>query len=316
MNQTTGIIAALITLGCWTIGTFSFTKAAKLYAPVSVNRVRLLYALILLSFITCIGFQFNPFALFSKPVALQWIWLGISGIIGLSIGDHFAFTAFKIIGSSRTSLFNTFAPAAALVGGIFMLNENINIIGVIGMLISIIGIAWFIKSNAHNHEELDRKYLLKGIIYAVLGAVCQGVGLVFAKKGLVLLDSNGQLLSPVHATWIRMFVGVVFIYVTGIFKINVWKELKEITTNKVFFKPIITGTVFGPVTGVSMSMLAASMMNVSIAQTIFSFLPISVILTAFFLGKETIKLQSIFAALLSICGVFVLMWRVEILGWM
>jgi len=65
-----------------------------------------------------------------------------------------------------------------------------------------------------------------------------------------------------------------------------------------------------------MSMLAASMMNVSIAQTIFSFLPISVILTAFFLGKETIKLPSIFAALLSIFGVFVIMWRVEILGLM
>jgi drug/metabolite transporter (DMT)-like permease len=150
MNQTTGIIAAIITLVCWTIGTFSFTKAAKLYAPVSVNRVRLLYALILLSFITCIGFQINPFVLFSKPVAMQWVWLGISGIIGLSIGDHFAFTAFKILGSSRTSLFNTFAPAAALVGGIFMLNENINFIGVIGMFISIIGIAWFIKSNGSN----------------------------------------------------------------------------------------------------------------------------------------------------------------------
>ena len=87
MNQTTGIIAALITLGCWTIGTFSFTKASKLYAPVSVNRVRLLYALILLSFITCIAFQINPIVLFSKPVAMQWVWLGISGIIGLSIGS-------------------------------------------------------------------------------------------------------------------------------------------------------------------------------------------------------------------------------------
>ena len=228
MNQTTGIIAALITLGCWTIGTFSFTKAAKLYAPVSVNRVRLLYALILLSFITCIIYQINPLVLFSKPVAMQWIWLGISGIIGLSIGDHFAFTAFKILGSSRTSLFNTFAPAAALVGGIFMLNENINIIGVIGMFISIIGIAWFIKSNAHNHEELDKKHLLKGVIYAVLGAICQGIGLVFAKKGLVLFDANGQTLSPVHATWIRMFVGVVFIYAMGLFKVNVWKELKDI----------------------------------------------------------------------------------------
>jgi drug/metabolite transporter (DMT)-like permease len=315
MNQTTGIIAALITLTGWTIGTFSFTKAAKLYAPVSVNRVRLLYAFILLSFITCFTIWVNPAQLFSVPLPMHWVWLGISGIIGLSIGDHFAFTAFKILGSSRTSLFNSFAPAAALIGGVIMLGESINIIGVIGMLISIIGIAWFIKSNAHNNEFLDKKNLNKGIVYAILGAVCQGIGLVFAKKGLVLFDTNGQSLSPVHATWIRMFVGVVFIYAMGIFKVNVWKELKDITTNKVFFKPIIIGTVFGPVMGVSMSLFAASLMEVSLAQTIFSFLPITVILSAHFMGKEKIKIESIFAALLSLIGVFVLMWRVEILGW-
>jgi drug/metabolite transporter (DMT)-like permease len=64
--------------------------------------------------------------------------------------------------------------------------------------------------------------------------------------------------------------------------------------------------------GVSMSLFAASNMDVSLAQTIFSFLPITVIVSAHFMGKEKIKLESIFAALLSLVGVFVLMWRVEI----
>ena len=309
MNQTIGIIAALITLTGWTIGTFSFTKASKLYAPVSVNRVRLLYACVLLSFISCTVVWINPLQLFTSPLLMHWVWLGVSGIIGLSIGDHFAFTAFKILGSSRTSLFNSFAPAAALIGGVFMLGETMNLIGVLGMLISIIGIAWFIKSNAHNNEVLDKKQVNKGILFAILGAVCQGVGLVFAKKGLVLLNANGQLISPIHATWIRLFVGTVFIYAMGIFKTNVWKELKEITTTKVYFKPIIIGTIFGPVMGVSMSLIAASNMDVSLAQTIFSFLPITVILSAHFMGKEKIKLESIFAALLSLVGVFVLVNR-------
>ncbi|MBJ7427835.1 MAG: DMT family transporter [Bacteroidia bacterium] len=309
MNQTIGIIAALITLTGWTIGTFSFTKAAKLYAPVSVNRVRLLYACILLSFISCAVVWINPIQLFTSPLLMHWVWLGVSGIIGLSIGDHFAFTAFKILGSSRTSLFNSFAPAAALIGGVLMLGETMNLIGVLGMLISIIGIAWFIKSNAHNNEVLDKKQVTKGILFAILGAVCQGVGLVFAKKGLVLLNANDQLISPIHATWIRLFVGTVFIYAMGIFKTNVWKELKEISITKVYFKPIIIGTVFGPVMGVSMSLIAASNMDVSLAQTIFSFLPITVILSAHFMGKEKIKLESIFAALLSLVGVFVLVNR-------
>jgi drug/metabolite transporter (DMT)-like permease len=315
MNETTGIIAALITLAGWTIGTFSFTKASKLYAPVSVNRVRLLYACILLSFITCLVVWVNPVQLFTAPLSMHWVWLGVSGIIGLSIGDHFAFTAFKILGSSRTSLFNSFAPAAALIGGVFMLGETINLIGVLGMFISIIGIAWFIKSNAHNNEVLDKKLVAKGIIFAILGAICQGIGLVFAKKGLVLTNDTGQVISPIHATWIRLFVGTVFIYSLGVFKVNVLKELKDITNNKIYFEPIIIGTVFGPVMGVSMSLFAASIMEVSLAQTIFSFLPITVILSAHFMGKEKIKLQSIFAALFSLCGVFVLMFRSKIMAW-
>ena len=70
--------------------------------------------------------------LFTLPSMEQWVWLGISGIIGLSIGDYFAFSAFKILGSSRTSLFSIFAPGAALIFGYFMLDENINAIGLTG----------------------------------------------------------------------------------------------------------------------------------------------------------------------------------------
>lgn len=313
-NSTIGIIAALITLIGWTIGTFSFTKASKLYAPISVNRVRLLYACILLSIITCFVIQASPINLFTLPLTMHWIWLGISGIIGLSIGDHFAFTAFKLLGSSRTSLFSSFAPAAALIGGILMLGESINSVGIGGMLISIMGIAWFIKSNAHNNELLNKQHILKGIFYAILGAVCQGIGLVFAKKGLILNTESGQFISPIHATWIRLFIGTVFIYILGIFKVNLWQEFKIITTTKTYFKPIIIGTIFGPVIGVSMSLFAAANMEVSLAQTIFSFLPITVILSAFIMGKEKIKLQSLLAALLSIVGVFILMWRVHILA--
>jgi drug/metabolite transporter (DMT)-like permease len=311
MSQLTGFLAAFLTLFCWTIGTFSFTKASKLYSPNSVNRVRLLYACILLSIITCFFVKINPIQLFTKPALMQWVWLGISGIVGLSIGDFFAFTAFKLIGSSKTSLFNSFAPAAALVGGYFLLNEQINVIGMIGMIVSVLGVFLFIKINSDSgNQKLDSP--AKGLLFAFLGAVCQGIGLVFAKMGLSFNDFNQELISPIHATWIRLFVATVFIYFTGFYKRGLWQELKDISTQKTLLKPIVIGTFFGPVLGVTMSLFAASILEVSLAQTIFSFLPISVIAFSFFLNSESIKLKSIFVALLSICGVFILMWRAEL----
>jgi drug/metabolite transporter (DMT)-like permease len=313
MNYSTGIIAAFITLACWTIGTFSFTKAAKLISPVSLNRVRLLYACVLLTFLTCITAQISPLQLFLIPTIEQWFWLGISGIIGLSIGDFFAFSAYKILGSSRTSLFSIFAPGAALILGFFMLGEQMNIVGMMGMLISVSGLIWFIKSNAKKKDEavVDTKHIAQGILFAALGAITQGMGLVLSKKGL-FVDTN-SILSPLHATWIRLFVATVTIYIFGFIKTNLWTEWKYISSSKQVMKPLLIGTLFGPVLGVSMSLYAATHIEVSIAQTIFSLLPISVITAAFLLGKEKLEASSIIAAAIGVAGVFVLVWRNDLL---
>lgn len=314
MNYTTGILAAFTTLCCWTIGTFAFTHASKLAAPKSVNRVRLLFATILLSVITLFTASLNPAELFRLPHPEEWLWLGLSGVVGLSIGDHFAFTAYRMLGSSKASLFNTFAPFAALLLGMVLLAENISITGIIGMCISIGGLLWFIHVNNknNNQNQVDKAHLTKGILYAVLGAVCQGLGIVLAKKGL-LISHTGQDLSAVHATWIRMFTGTVVIYAAGLFKTDLIAEFKEITFKPQHIKPVLLGTVFGPVIGVSMSLLAASLIEVSLAQTIFSLLPITVMVAATVTGKEKIEPASFIAALISVAGVFVLVWREELL---
>jgi drug/metabolite transporter (DMT)-like permease len=314
MSSSFGYIAAFITLCCWTIGTFSFTNAATLYAPKSINRVRLLYAAILLSFLTCFIGDISLATLFSKPLAEHWLWLGISGVVGLSIGDYFAFTAFKMMGSSRTSMFSTFAPGAALAGGYILLGETINTVGLLGVMISVSGIIWFIQANRKKQEGvIDQQQLTKGLVYAMLGALTQGLGLVFAKKGLMIDAEYGKLM-PLHATWMRMFSATVVIYIAGVFKTNLVAEFKAITFSKQIVKPVLTGTLFGPVIGVSMSLYAASLIEVSLAQTIFSLLPISVILTAFILGKEKIEARSLIAALISVAGVFVLVWRDDVIA--
>jgi drug/metabolite transporter (DMT)-like permease len=314
MSSTFGYAAAFITLICWTVGTFSFAKASQLYPPKSINRIRLLYAAVLLSVITFFAGDVSVATLFSKPLPEHWLWLGVSGVLGLSIGDHFAFTAYKLMGSSRTSLFNTFAPGAALFGGYFLLGEAVNMIGIFGIVVSVSGIVWFLQSNRKQTETtVKNEQLTKGIIYATLGALCQGLGLVFAKKGLMLDAEYGKLM-PLHATWIRMVSATVVIYVVGVFKTNLLTEFKAITFSKTILKPVFIGTLFGPVIGVSMSLYAASYIEVSLAQTIFSLLPISVIITAVVLGKERIEPKSLVAALISVVGVFVLVWRDELLN--
>lgn len=307
------MLAALGTLLSWTAGTFAFTIASRRSEPAAVNRVRLFFATILLSIIVILVFGLPATELFTLPTAREWFWLGLSGIIGLTLGDYFSFTAYRILGSSRTSLFSTFAPVAALLLGIVMLGETINITGFTGMLISIGGIIWFIRSTRQSRDEsIDRTHLTQGISFAILGAIGQGLGLVCAKKGLNVVHVNGNDLSAVHATWIRMGVATIAAYSIAVFKRNIFAEFITLTSEKKRFIPLITGTVFGPVTGVSLSLLAAMYLQVGIAQTIFSMLPLTVMFTATVAGKEKLNASSVIAALISMAGVFVLVWRNEI----
>lgn len=311
-----GLTAAFGTLLCWTAGTFAFTLASKRADPAAVNRIRLFFAALLLSMVVMLFFDISPLKLFTYPTWEEWGWLGLSGIIGLTLGDFFAFTAYRILGSSRTSLFSTFAPVAALLLGMLMLGETINAAGITGMLISSAGILWFIRSTAKsNDQQLDKSHLTKGIAFAILGAVGQGLGLVCAKKGLNMVHADGSDLSAVHATWIRMVIATVAAYSLAVFKRNIFKEFAGLVKNRAQFTPLIVGTLFGPVTGVSLSLYAAALIPVGMAQTIFSMLPITVMLAATISGREKLNFPSIIAAVISMVGVMVLVWRNEIIEW-
>lgn len=301
---------------CWTAGTFAFTMASKRADPAAVNRIRLFFAALLLGIVVVALFGISPIQLFTYPLWQEWFWLGLSGIIGLTLGDFFAFTAYRILGSSRTSLFSTFAPVAALLLGMLMLGETINLAGLTGMLISTGGILWFIRSTSRsNNQEVDKSHVTKGIIFAILGAVGQGLGLVCAKKGLNIAHIDGSDLTAVHATWIRMAIGTLAAYSIAVFKRNVLNEFTSLIRNRTQFTPLIIGTVFGPVTGVSLSLYAASVIPVGIAQTIFSMLPITVMVAGALSGREKLNFPSVIAAAISMLGVFVLVWRSDIENW-
>lgn len=311
-NTSLGIIAAMLTVFSWTIGTFSFAHASRIANPGSVNRVRLLYAFLVLGIMTCIISGISPIELFKQPQWSHYFWFGCSGIVGLTLGDYFAFTAYHILGSRRTSLFSSFAPGAALFAGMFLVDEQLSVIGMTGMLVSIIGVLLLTLSKneqAAVHAE-GRGNFTQGILFAALGAICQGLGLVLAKKGFL---SSGEEISAIHATWIRMFIATISVYLIGIFKTNIINEFKGITFTPNKLKPVLLGTLFGPVIGVSLSLFSANKIEVSITQTILSLLPVSVTFAAVLFFKEKVYLKSYLAVMVSIIGVLILVWRNEIL---
>lgn len=304
----TGILFGFLTSLSWAIGIFPFAEAGKYYGANSINTFRLMMATILLMLYLMLVNGYSLHYLFTFPAPEAWFWLGLSGFVGLSLGDYFSFSAFSTMGARNSSIFATLAPGAAFWLGWLMLDEEVNLIGVAGMLVTIMGILLLQQFRATATAGSKYSFTARGISNAVLAAICQGAGLVCAKKGFSYHPNDG--LDPIHATWIRMIVATGVLYVLVLVRNQFFQLHREIIKGPSRgLWMIMAGTLFGPVLGVSLSLKTVSLLEAGIAQTIFSVVPVMAIPIAWMLYKEKITWPVVMAALVALAGVMVLIWR-------
>lgn len=310
-----GELMAFTTTISWTICVFPFTAAARRLGPAPLNHFRLLLAVLILTGGAFFLANLSPQELIAKTNNSIWLWFGLSGILGLALGDYFAFTAFAILGPRFATLFTTLSPAASLLFGFFLVHERINPIGLAGIAVTISGIMWLSLSKEEKERIDPAKFgsYKKGIIFGLLSAMCQGGGIALANRGF--FENQDMHISPIHATWIRMVSGTTAVFVITILSGRIAAIAGPIIRNEGKGLPYaVMGTLFGPVIGVSFSMLAISSLKdqPSIAQTIFSLLPVFTLPVAAILFKEKISSKSLVGVAIAIAGVFLLIWREEI----
>src|SRR5512133_465635 len=119
-----GELAALATACFWTVTALSFEFASKRVGSLAVNMIRLTFAFVLLAILTFITRgMFLP--LDATPHA--WIWLSLSGLIGLVLGDYFLFKAYNVLSSRIAMLFMTLVPPMTAFIGWLLLGETMSL---------------------------------------------------------------------------------------------------------------------------------------------------------------------------------------------
>jgi drug/metabolite transporter (DMT)-like permease len=288
-----GEIAALGVAIVWTITALAFEYSANRVGSLNVNLIRLPFALLYLS---VFNFFTRNYALPFDANCHQWIWLTISGIVGYVIGDVFLIKSFMLIGSRFSMLIMTLVPPfTAFIGWIF-LSEKLQMLSFVGMCLTIAGI--LVAVNAHRQKN-SKKYSsesVKGIFFAIGGAIGQSSGLVLSKIGM----GNYNAFA---ASQIRIIAGIVgFIAV-----IIILGRIKNIVTairNKDGMKGILIGSFFGPFIGVSLSLFSIqNSKNTGVASTIMAIVPILIIAPSVFLFKQKITKEEIIGTFLSLVGV-------------
>lgn len=307
-----GELFALGTALCWTFGMLYFTEAARRLGANVLNHFRLILAAIFLAIAVFLIDGTGLIELFTLPSLSSWLWLGFSGFIGLTLGDWCAFRAFDIIGPKKTSLFYTFAPGAALLFGMILLHERITLVALIGMLITVAGVFWVIfnRKSVEAHDHHIPHY--KGVLFAIGGSLTQGMGLVFSKIGMQQQDG---LITPLHASWIRISIAVLTLFAISIFRKKAWGIIRSIAqADAPAIRYTLVATIISPVVGVALSLYAAKLINVSIAQTLFSMVPVFILPVSWLMYREKISFQAFLGALIAVGGVLVLVWRNELVA--
>ena len=281
-----GELAALLVAVCWTFSALFFEKAGHSVGSLSVNIIRLFLAIIFLG-ITTFFIRGHFF-----PVDAnwhQWFWLGISGIVGFFLGDLFLFQSYLIIGSRTAALIMSLAPMLTAIIGWFFLDEVLQFKSILGIVISVAGIALAISN-----RKMKLNIPFKGFVYAFGGALGQAIGLILSKKGMDGYD-------PVGATQIRAMFGLVSfaIFITVLGK---WKNVEMALKSKSGIKNITVGSVFGPFIGVALALFSIQHTKTGIASTLMALVPIFIIAPSAIMFKEKIKPQQIIGAVVSIIG--------------
>lgn len=290
-----GEIYSFITAICWTITAVSFEIAGKKIGSLSVNYIRLIMGFILISLITTVTRgMFLPL----DASVHAWTWLSISGFVGFVIGDLFLFQSFLEIGSRIAMLIMALVPPITALLGFLTMREMITITDFLGMVITIFGI--FVVVLVKNPEENKFKFSrsIKGITYAFIGALGQSLGLVLSKIGM------GNY-NPFAATQIRIIAGLIGFTIAFLF-LKKWDKLKEDIKNKESLKHLFIGTLFGPVLGVTFSLLAVQYTTTGVSSTITSISPVLIIPLSIYIFKEKVSPKEILGAVITVIGILIL----------
>jgi drug/metabolite transporter (DMT)-like permease len=300
IGETAAVFAAVL----WTANAILFSAAGKRIGSVGVNAFRILVAVIFLAVthIIIIG------SLIPAANSAQWFWLGVSGVVGLGIGDFALFAAYVIIGPKRSLLLMALAPVTSVLAGYLILDETLGPLALLGIAITLIGITIVImeKKEGENDFKIQEGKKTYGFILGVIAAVGQGVGLVISKYGMVTVANDPNVpLDSLSATLIRMIIGAMFIWICIMVVGRLPRTINSLK-DKQALKLTSAGAFVGPFLGVWLSMVAITFTQAGIAMTLMSLMPVVVIPAVWLTHKEKTSIPSIVGAMITVVGVAII----------
>jgi drug/metabolite transporter (DMT)-like permease len=291
------LLAALIF--SWT--SIFFTTAGQRLGVTTVNLLRLPGAAL------CLGTMHLVLYGTVWPAGLalpDQIWIGLSGIVGLAIGDSALFKAFTLVGPRRSMTMMALAPVYTTIIAWSVLGEHLNIWGIAGIVVIITGVMIATLGKGSGKGEfgnLPRQVLRTGILLAVLGSLGQGLGSVFAKMGMTGDATGGPGVSPLGATFIRLVWATVFYWLAVVPRLDYRGTLRRLRDRR-GLTALGVAILMGPFISVWISLVAIKNTEAGIAQVLLGMVPIFVVVPAWIVYRDRPTPLSLFGIAIAVGG--------------
>jgi drug/metabolite transporter (DMT)-like permease len=221
MGSTLGIGLALGAAVLWAVSPMVMASVGRRIGSHPTNLLRLLIAGTF--FLALLPVYLLANGRVGAPTGWQWVWLILSGLVGMVLGDACFYEALVLLGPRRAIKVNTLAPVVALAVGWVWQNETLTgrALAGAGLVIGAVAYTAFadasrrvaVAEDAPAAEDLPAAGRARvepgrmsgaGVAFGVGSAVCIALGAVFARKAFLAPAGDGRPLDPIVATVVRV----------------------------------------------------------------------------------------------------------------
>lgn len=268
-GEAAGIGAALL----WSFGGLVCARAGQRVGSNVINELRLFLALPLLFGVHALLFGSL------LPAGAVWdstLWLSLSGVAGLALGDMCYFHCMTVLGPRIGALLMAAAPAMTAVLAVFVLGEGLSGQQIAGIAVTTLGIGMVLADGKGRREwdaEIPKRTQLFAITTGILAAVGQATGNVFSKLGAFAGEVE---LPPLSSLLLRMIAATLALALVSAFSGRIGRSVRALGMPEIR-RALCVILITGPTLGLWCYQFSLQRIDAAVAAILVSLVPIFMI---------------------------------------
>jgi drug/metabolite transporter (DMT)-like permease len=294
-----GELAALGAALCWTVSAVLYKEALSRTKPIPANVVRCVCTTMVL--VACLAF-IGKFSILMDLPLYAAVLAGVSGIVGLGLGDTLYMVSLKLIGVARAVPITCTYPLFNLLLAVFLQRETVNAQVLFGTLVIVFGVWLLSREKGKGAGELQEKTLVRGVIYALATAVVWAVSIAMINVAMNLPETGG-LEHALAVNTIRVAAVAVFLLASAPVTDREFSFLK-------MQRKTLAALVFGGIAALALGwfLLTYSFLYTSESQAvpISSTTPLFATVSGIIFLHERVTTKNVAGSILVVFGIFLI----------